>query len=95
MAYNGSIELISGIKQKNNGKFPLVDASAIRVDDNSMLDATLDTLKGDITSLETLLRTIQEKLNSGSSSVDTVTVNEINDMIVEYFENKTVSEVEA
>ena len=52
-------------------------------------------LKGDIGNLEALLRTIQEKLNSGSSSVDEITVNEINDMIVEYFENKTVSEVEA
>lgn len=31
--YNGSIELISGIKQANNGNFPLVDASAVQVDD--------------------------------------------------------------
>lgn len=31
--YNGSIELISGIKQANNGDFPLVDASAVQVDD--------------------------------------------------------------
>lgn len=58
-------------------------------------DGKIDELKTDIGNLEALLRTIQEKLNSGSSSVDTVTVNEINDMIVEYFENKTVSEVEA
>ena len=35
------------------------------------------------------------KLNSGSSTIDTVTVNKINDMTVELFENKTVSEVEA
>ena len=38
MAYNGSIELISGIKQKNNGNFPLVDATAVRVDDATRLD---------------------------------------------------------
>lgn len=51
-------------------------------------------LKGDITNLESILRAIQEKLNT-TPSVDSLTVNEINDMIVEYFENKTVSEVEA
>ena len=61
-------------------------------DDNKR---AISDLKSDIKSLEALLRTIQDKLNSGSSTVDTVTVNEINDMIVEYFENKTVSEVEA
>lgn len=32
--------------------------------------------------------------NFCTSSVDTVTINEINDMVVEYFENKTVLEVE-
>ena len=32
-AYSGSIELISGIKQKNGGTFPLVDAGAVQVDD--------------------------------------------------------------
>lgn len=30
--YDGSIELISGITQKNGGTFPLVDASAVQVD---------------------------------------------------------------
>ena len=43
--------------------------------------------------MESIVKIIQEKLGLGT--VDTVTVNEINDMIVEYFENKTVSEVEA
>lgn len=38
MGYGGSIELISGIKQKNNGNFPLVDASAVRVTDDERLD---------------------------------------------------------
>ena len=42
MAYTGSVELISGIKQKNNGTFPLVDASAVRVDDTTRLDAALN-----------------------------------------------------
>lgn len=31
MAYNGSIELISGIKPKNGGTFPLVNAQDVQV----------------------------------------------------------------
>jgi len=42
MPYEGSIELLSGIKQKNNGTFPLVDASAVRVDDSHRLDDILE-----------------------------------------------------
>lgn len=37
MAYTGSIELISGIKTKNSGTFPLVDAADVRIDDNTRL----------------------------------------------------------
>ena len=44
MAYNGTTELISGITQKNGGTFPLVDASAVRVDDNTRLDAKLGNM---------------------------------------------------
>ena len=50
-------------------------------------------LKGDLVRLENLLKQIQDKLNQGIV-VDNITVNEINNMIVEYFESKTVSEVE-
>lgn len=32
-AYKGSVELISGIIQKNGGNFPLMDASAVQYDD--------------------------------------------------------------
>lgn len=34
MAYNGSVELISGLKTKNNGNFPLVNAPDVQVDDD-------------------------------------------------------------
>lgn len=34
MAYNGSVELISGIKPKNGGDFPLVNAPDVQVDDD-------------------------------------------------------------
>lgn len=36
MAYNGSIELISGLKPKNNGDFPLVNAPDVQVDEDGM-----------------------------------------------------------
>jgi hypothetical protein len=50
--YNGTTELISGLIQANNQNFPLVDASAVQVDDNGKrLDEALDQ--------------INERLNSG------------------------------
>ena len=40
--YSGSIDLISGIRPKNNGTFPLVDAKDIQVDDDgTRLNAAL------------------------------------------------------
>lgn len=42
MAYNGSVELISGLTQKNGGSFPLVNAPDVQVDaDGTRLDAVL------------------------------------------------------
>lgn len=63
--------------------------------DDTKIKEDVAALKLDLANLEILLRAIQDKLNSGSSTIDTVTINEINDMIVEYFENKIVAEVEA
>ena len=57
------------------------------------LQPEVNQLKDDLVRLENLLIQIQDKLNQGTV-VDNITVNEINNMIVEYFENKTVSEVE-
>lgn len=34
MAYNGSIELISGLKPKNGGDFPLVNAPDVQVNED-------------------------------------------------------------
>ena len=48
--YSGSIDLISGIRPKNNGKFPLVDAKDVQVDnDGTRLDAKLAELANFIT----------------------------------------------
>ena len=42
MAYNGSVELISGLKAKNNGDFPLVNAPDVQVgEDGTRLPAML------------------------------------------------------
>jgi len=44
--YKGSVTLISGITQKNNGTFPLVEANAVLVDnDDKRLDALLEEIK--------------------------------------------------
>lgn len=37
MAYTGSVDLISGIRPKNNGTFPLVDAKDVRITDTQRL----------------------------------------------------------
>lgn len=42
MAYTGSIDLISGIRPKNNGTFPLVNAVDVYVDDNTRLPEALE-----------------------------------------------------
>lgn len=42
MAYSGSIDLISGLRPKNNGSFPLVNAHDVYVDDDHRLDDVLD-----------------------------------------------------
>lgn len=42
MAYNGSVELISGLTQKNGGDFPLVNAPDVQVsEDGTRLPAVL------------------------------------------------------
>lgn len=48
-SYKGSVTLISGIKQANNGTFPLLEANAVQVDeDGTRLDAKLTELEGQI-----------------------------------------------
>lgn len=61
--------------------------------DDTEVKQGMNQIKDDLANLENILIQIQEKLNQGTV-VDHITVNEINDMIVAYFENKTVSEVE-
>jgi hypothetical protein len=52
-SYNGSVQLISGITQKNTGDFPLVEAHDILVDDGDVrLDAKLDDIVSSVRVLE-------------------------------------------
>ena len=48
MAYEGSVTLISGIKQANNQNFPLVDAPAVRITDEKRLPDVLEELSEEV-----------------------------------------------
>lgn len=46
--YNGSVTLISGIRQANNGTFPLLEANAVQVaEDGTRLDEKMAELERD------------------------------------------------
>lgn len=63
MEYQGSIELIGGLKPKNNGSFPLMEAKDIQVDsEGTRLDAALNGIN---TSVILTLAEYQELENSG------------------------------
>lgn len=61
MAYTGSIDLISGIRQKNGGNFPLVDAKAVQYGDNPNI--RLSNVIGDMSTLKGNVSTIVDALN--------------------------------
>lgn len=63
MEYQGSIELIGGLKPKNNGSFPLMEAKDIQVDsEGKRLD---EALNGINTSVILTLAEYQELENNG------------------------------
>lgn len=63
MEYQGSIELIGGLKPKNNGSFPLMEAKDIQVDpEGTRLDAALNGIN---TSVILTLAEYQELENNG------------------------------
>lgn len=63
MEYQGSIELIGGLKPKNNGSFPLMEAKDIQVDsEGTRLDAALNGIN---TSVVLTLAEYQELENNG------------------------------
>ena len=63
--YPGSVELISGIKQKNNGDFPLLEANAIQINnDGKRLDEALIELSN--------IKNNDEKINTPKNSDGTI-----------------------
>lgn len=97
MPYNGSIELISGIVQANNGTFPLVEAGAVQVDDSDKrLNTALEELNSLINEINVLLgnssvsdqiaQTIDPTLSiSGASAEAKVTGDEISALRAKLF----------
>lgn len=62
MAYNGSVTLISGIVQKNNGEFPLVDATAVRIDDNTRLSDLAFNIEIDSKLLNKIIKNTRQEI---------------------------------
>lgn len=88
--YSGSIELISGIKQANNGNFPLVEASAIQVDDTDKrlntilaeLDYKIENI--DISNIDTYTKEqIDDKLSNITASGVDISEEKLNNMLAE------------
>ena len=75
MAYTGTIDLISGLRPKNNGEFPLVNAEDVYVDDNTRLDTALDNLTDKFVSYKepqelSELEKAQARVNIGAVELD-------------------------
>lgn len=91
-SYKGSIDLISGLRPKNGGAFPLMEAKDIQTrEDGTRLDAELALIWAKI-------QEILESGGGGGTGGDTpesVTVGDMEAMLVSEAENKLVSEVEA
>lgn len=69
MEYQGSIELIGGLKPKNNGSFPLMEAKDIQVDsEGTRLDAALNGIN---TLVILTLAEYQELENNGQLKENT------------------------
>lgn len=79
--YNGSVTLISGITQKNNGTFPLIEANAVLVDnDDKRLDALLDEIK---TKHEQDRQALQDEINRATAAEEqnSIAIADINKKI--------------
>ena len=60
MSYTGSVDLISGLRPKNNGDFPLVHAKDVYIDDDTRLDAFITSLLATITDLTQRVEALEE-----------------------------------
>ena len=72
--YKGSVTLISGITQKNNGQFPLVAASAVQYKNEENGDGTFKSVETKI-----------DELAAASGETDTMTEEELQGIWDEVF----------
>lgn len=89
-SYKGSIDLISGLRPKNGGAFPLMEAKDVQTrEDGTRLDAELALIWAKIQEI------IESGGGAGGDTPESVTVGDMEAMLVSETENKLVSEVEA
>lgn len=89
-SYKGSIDLISGLRPKNGGAFPLMEAKDIQTrEDGTRLDAELALIWAKIQEI------MESGGGTGGGTPESVTVGDMEAMLVSEAENKLVSEVEA
>lgn len=71
MAYNGTIDVISGLRPKNNGTFPLVSAKDIQVaDDDTRLDAALQSAKEQAEAVNVAISSLQKTVETQGKNID-------------------------
>lgn len=72
--YTGSTTLISGITQKNNGNFALVEASAVQYKDEENQDGTFKSVEKKI-----------EELSAAVGNPDIMSDDDLTSMLTEIF----------
>lgn len=87
--YNGSVELMAGIRQKGGGDFALIEAAAVQTkEDGTRLDAELQSLQsliGDTTVLEQIDTALDEYYTKDETdekidSLELITTNDIDNI---------------
>ncbi len=72
-SYKGSIDLISGLRPKNNGDFPLMEAHDILVDDsNTRLDEKLSLIASNIEDTNNSITAINNSLDGVEEALESI-----------------------
>ena len=91
MSYNGTIDVISGFRPKNNGDVPLVTAKDVQVgDDGERLDAALERLKTGISSNTANIADLRDDYNAFKENTN-LNLDDIYNQIGERQENNSGS----
>ena len=87
MAYSGSVEVVSGLKQKNGANFPIVEASAIYVSDDKRLSDIISGFE------KTNIKEYVEGKLEGQDNRYTWTINDHENRLLEVEKDLTNSEL--